>query len=165
MKSKLSLPSECILKEKSNLPGSIFPGCTTAGLVLFASAAVCTVFMCIQQFNANCLSHSIQIDFIPLHFSLWILFTRKNKSGWLLFSLSIFKQSTASYVCLLPQIYMVCVAWCGIGRQESIVRAGNIITEKVLTNSTPSCTIPLQLLVVYMEKKISSIISFHRSHR
>ena len=70
-----------IRKEKSNLPGSIFPGCTTAGLVTFASAAVCTVFTCIQQFNANCLSRSIQIDFIPLHFSLWILLTRKNKSG------------------------------------------------------------------------------------
>ena len=31
---------ECILKEKINLPGSIFPECTTAGLVIFASAAV-----------------------------------------------------------------------------------------------------------------------------
>ena len=69
-----------ILKEKSNLPGSIFPGCTTAGLVIFASAAVCMVFTCIQQFNANCLFCSIQTDFIPLHFSLWIVFTRKNKS-------------------------------------------------------------------------------------
>ena len=56
-------------------------GCTTAGLVIFSSAAVCTVFTCIQQFNAICLSRSIQIDFMPLHFSLWILFTRKNKSG------------------------------------------------------------------------------------
>ena len=45
-------------------------GCTTAGLVIFARAAVCTVFTCIQQFNAYCLSRSIQIDFIPLHFSL-----------------------------------------------------------------------------------------------
>ena len=78
-----------IRKEKSNLTGSIFPGCTTAGLVIFASAAVCTVFTCVQQFNANCLSRSIQTDFIPLHFSLWISFTRKNKSGQLLFSLSI----------------------------------------------------------------------------
>ena len=70
-----------ILKEKSNFPGSIFPGCTTSGLVIFASAGVCTVFTCIQQFNANCLSRSFQIDCIPLHFSLWIFFTRKTKSG------------------------------------------------------------------------------------
>ena len=56
-------------------------GCTTAGLVIFARATVCTVFTCIQQFSTNCLSRSIQTDFIPLHFSLWILFTRKNKSG------------------------------------------------------------------------------------
>ena len=65
--------STYILKEKSNLPGSIFPGCTTAGLIIFVSAAVCTVFTCIQQFNMNCFSRSIQIDFIPLHFSLCYL--------------------------------------------------------------------------------------------
>ena len=48
----------------------------------FSPAQPCARYStCIQQFNANCLSRSIQTDFIPLHFSLWILFTRKNKSG------------------------------------------------------------------------------------
>ena len=31
---------------------------------------------------------------------------------------NVSEQSTASYARLSPQNYMVCVAWCGIGRQE-----------------------------------------------
>ena len=70
-----------ILKEKSNLPSSIFPFKFYFDKPNDMYSRTTWTSTCIQQFNANCLSRSIQIDFIPLHFSLWSLFARKNESG------------------------------------------------------------------------------------
>ena len=34
------------------------------------------------------------------------------------FRQNVYKQSTANYAHLSPQINVACAAWCGIGRQE-----------------------------------------------
>ena len=69
----------------------------------------------LKGLNRKWLNSGLKIQMLS-----FVVFFSEDK-GWKAnshFLQNVSKQSTASYARLSPQIYIVCVAWCGIGHQE-----------------------------------------------